>query len=188
MNILKIPSYYKNSTFIDHIKNIKKLSINKKILIDSDDLVNFTHELFKNVNLCDTNKYIVAFGIIYTIECIIKNQNITQPFGININNSKPRFGYEFYDNTGIYHSHILNDKQLDENVVLIWYVIKEDDDIDEYFIKFKYLYHPIYNEYKQILSEIYKEPNSYHIEKGEYFESLHLKNEKLIYTFKNFKI
>ena len=34
--------------------------------------------------------------------------------------------------------------------------------------------------------EIYNEPNTYHIEEGEYFESLDLKNEKIIYNFKKF--
>jgi len=185
MNILNIPSEYLKKSITDHINIITTLSSNKKIKIPNSDLFDFVLKINK-LNLSTINTKIVIYGILYTIECIIRNQSISRPFGNN-DNSMPKSGYEFYDKTGIYHSHILNDEMLNENLVLIWYLIKEDEDIEKYLLKFKYSPHPNHIEYKKIMIEIYNEPNTYHIEEGEYFESLHLKNEKIIYNFKKFK-
>lgn len=137
MNILNIPSEYLKKSITDHINIITTLSSNKKIKIPNSDLFDFVLKINK-LNLSTINTKIVIYGIygiLYTIE------SISRPFGNN-DNSMPKSGYEFYDKTGIYHYNILNDEMLNENLVLIWYLIKEDEDIEKYLLKFKYSPHP----------------------------------------------
>jgi hypothetical protein len=185
MNPLKIPNNYIKTSINTHIQNIINLGINSKFKIDDIQLNNFINNIYTNNKLTFTNITIVTYGILFTIENIIRNQNITHPFGFNSTNSKPNSGnYEFDKKTGVYHSHILNDVKSKQTIVLIWYVLKETDD-EEYLIRFKYIPHPDYRtEYMSIIHDIYNEEYAYHIDKEEYFEGLTLENK--IYKYDEF--
>ena len=82
MNILNIPSEYLKKSITDHINIITTLSSNKKIKIPNSDLFDFVLKINK-LNLSTINTKIVIYGILYTIECIIRNQSISRPFGNN---------------------------------------------------------------------------------------------------------
>lgn len=125
---------------------------------------------------------------LYVLYKIIKNDNLLP----NIN-LKPNRGILFrnrnkkdilsndllkYDPLGIYHCHLNND------MVLIWYIEKN---LNNFIIRIKYIKHPSDN-YKNILTEIYKNDLGYNLIKMEYFKdyfkNVYLSERK--YIFLNF--
>lgn len=167
---LKIPINYIKSSFETHIQNINKLQQSSVFKISNNRLNKFIDDVNSNNNLTDLNKHITIYGVLYTIECILTNQNISHPFGINSRNSVPLSTktYEFDIKKGVYHSHILDDEETEQNIILIWYLLKEDEDIVEYTIKFRYMPHPSIPMYKSIIKDIENEEFTYHFDKKEY--------------------
>lgn len=186
MNPLKIPIPYIKESLLTHINAIDSLNKQSKFKINKSVINSFILDVYTKTNLTDKNKDIVAYGILYTLENILINQNITHPFGVNSKNSIPisTKTYEFDIKKGVYHSHILEDKKTKQNIVLIWYILKEDEDINIFTIKFRYMPHPSIAMYKSIIKDIEKEDFSYNIGKNQYMIDTLFENG--IYNYNEF--
>jgi len=146
---------YTEYTLEYHINTIRNLSKSSNFKIGTDYLNNFVSKLLSDNDLSEVNKFKVSYRILFTIENIIRNQNITHPFGVNSKNSKPNSGeYGFDISKGVYHSHILKDEKSSQLIVLIWYILKEEQFIEDFTIKFRYMPHPSIPMYKSIIKDI----------------------------------
>ena len=99
----------------------------------------------------------------------------------------PKGGYPFSNKIGIsrgvYHAHISSKY----SIVLIWFITKEYDDIDNYIINFKYMTpHPNYEKYNEILKDVYNNEYSYNIEQHKYLSEINDLNENIIYKYDEF--
>ena len=169
MNVVEVPNSIKQYSF-SKLEDLI-LSINQKSIIYIDD-----NHLLSFDNIDNDNKLIVYY-IIYRI---IKDERL------NISDiNSPRNGLAFRDKKSgdifsIYHAHLKND------MVLIWYVIKNDDDF--YELKLEYVKHP--DKYDNILRRIYTDSESYSLEKNDYLKNLYkntyLKENKIILKFLEF--
>lgn len=169
MNVVEVPGSFKNYTIKKMIDMILNISFNSDIFIDENHLLSFD-------NIDNDNKLIVYY-IIYRI---IKDERL------NISDiNSPRNGLAFRDKKSgdifsIYHAHLKND------MVLIWYVIKNEDDF--YELKLEYVKHP--DKYENILRRIYTDCESYSLEKNDYLKNLYkntyLKENKIILKFLEF--
>lgn len=170
MRIVEIPSSFKNNTFDKLDIIILDKGYDSNIFITEDELYSLT-------DIEHDNKLIIY----YIVHKIITDKNL------DIKDIKtPRNGLAFRDlNTkndlGIYHAHLKN------NMVLIWYVVKDGD--ESYELRLEYINHPN-DGYISILKNIYKLKDSFHLIKSDYLRNLlnltYLNENKYILNFLDF--